>query len=713
MDTNLKKSKKFKAFCYRMIAMGALITTIATAFMGREAFINLSREGRGTLAGNIYYLTEFREYISFLYENSLIAYAGPGDDAGCPLVNRYSGSIVNQAYQEIHDKINLTRGDLFYSVQYLNPEVQEWEDLFPNSTPVVFSQEGGYPLLPENIKLCCFWDGSAGRVYFFSSGQTISDWGVAEENSARELFPIKQLYTYSDQYYTAQYRTDRENVDKLRLVFAVRDDGTYSSNYLTKLADRARGYQYILILCFGSGLLTFVFGILSLASRKAMAEAQKDYAAFTRKIWLEIKLILLTGFFAVLVYYGLHRGMDTASARISCYPVMWLYFPAGCILYLLFTDLRCNHITALKNFFPVKLFNFAKTYVAGKPWHRRAMDMYVFIGVGAVLTLLGGIGNLYISNYTYEWRQALQIKELGFLLIAAGIVLTLVFIRLRRFVKDNRRLTDELSLLQEGRSGGNLQLPDKSLLKQAASDLNALEDGIENAVEQKNRSNKMRVELITNVSHDLKTPLTSIINYADLLCEENLETPAAEYAEALRSKAYRLKTMVQDVFELSKATSGNLPVEIVKLDLVKLVHQTLADMDERIRESSLTFKLHVAQEPLFIEADGEKLYRVFQNLFVNALQYSLDHSRVHILLTAENGYALAKVKNTSLQELDFDPEEIVERFVRADSARTTEGSGLGLSIAQSFTEACGGMFQIALDADLFTACVRFPLAAME
>lgn len=713
MDTNLKKSKKFKAFCYRMIAVGALITTIATAFMGREAFVNLSREGRGTLSGDIYYLTEFREYISFLYENALITYAGPGDDAGNPLVNRYSASIVDQAHQEIPAKINLTRGDLFYSIQYFDQEVQEWEDLDPYSTPVVFSQEGGYPLLPENMKLCCFWDGSAGRVYFFSSGQTIRDWGATEEDSAKKLFPIKQLYTYSDQYYTAQYRADRENVDKLRLVFAVRDDGIYSSNYLRGMAERARGYQHILILFFVSGLLMVVFGVLSLVSRKAAVEAQKDYAAFTRKIWLEIKLILLIGFFAVLVFFGLNRGMDATSLRIGRYSVMWLYFPMGCILYLFFTDLRCNHIVALKNFFPVKLFNFVKTYVGGKPWHRRAMNMYAFIGVSAVLTLIGGIGNLYISNYMYEWRQELQNKELGFLLIAVGIVLTLVFIRLRRFVKDNRRLTDELSLLQEGRPGGNLQLSDKSLLKQAAADLNALEDGIENAVEQKNRSNKMRVELITNVSHDLKTPLTSIINYADLLCEENLEPPAAEYAEALRSKAYRLKTMVQDVFELSKATSGNLPVEMVKLDLVKLVHQTLADMDERIRESNLTFKLHVAEEPLFIEADGEKLYRVFQNLFVNALQYSLDHSRVHILLTAENGFALAKVKNTSLQELDFDPAEIVERFVRADSARTTEGSGLGLSIVQSFTEACGGTFQIALDADLFTACVRFPLAEME
>ena len=169
--------------------------------------------------------------------------------------------------------------------------------------------------------------------------------------------------------------------------------------------------------------------------------------------------------------------------------------------------------------------------------------------------------------------------------------------------------------------------------------------------------------------------------------------------------------MVQDVFELSKATSGNLPIEVARLDLAKLVRQTLADMDERIQESSLTFKLSVTSEPLMIEADGEKLYRVFQNLIINALQYSLENSRVYIQLDSIDHRAVAWVKNTSRQELNFEPAEIVERFVRADSSRTTEGHGLGLSIVQSFTEACGGDFYIDLNADLFTACVSFPLSA--
>ncbi|MGN1148258.1 MAG: sensor histidine kinase, partial [Lachnospiraceae bacterium] len=284
------------------------------------------------------------------------------------------------------------------------------------------------------------------------------------------------------------------------------------------------------------------------------------------------------------------------------------------------------------------------------------------------------------------------------------------YIRSKNYIRDTKAIADKLSSLQLGALNTPLTLSKHSLLAQTAEDINKLESGIESAVEQKDRSNRMRVELITNVSHDLKTPLTSIINYADLLCEEQLPETAAGYATSLRAKAYRLKNMVQDVFELSKATSGNLPVEEQLLDLVKLIRQTLADMDERISGSSLTFKTVISTEPIMIMADGDKLYRVFQNLFVNALQYSLENSRVYVQLSVEDGRACARVKNTSKNELDFDTTEIMERFVRADASRTTEGSGLGLSIVQSFTEACGGSFNISTDADMFIACVSFPLA---
>ena len=364
-------------------------------------------------------------------------------------------------------------------------------------------------------------------------------------------------------------------------------------------------------------------------------------------------------------------------------------------------------------------FQYAKEYIDGLPWYRKAMHMSASMLISGIACLiLGALLLIYLYAYpdnafyrglSREWSYIFNISCV--VLLLTGILLLCMYFRAKRFARDTKAVTEKLSSLQLGALDTPLTLSKKSLLAQAAEDINKLESGIEAAVEQRDRSNRMRVELITNVSHDLKTPLTSIINYADLLCEEDLPDAAADYAAALQKKAYRLKNMVEDVFALSKATSGNLPVEKRLLDLAKLIRQTLADMDEQISASTLTFKTAIATEPIMIEADGDRLYRVFQNLFVNCIQYSLEHSRVHVQLHTEGGFAYAKVKNTSKNELDFDTKEIMERFVRADTSRTTEGSGLGLSIVQSFTEACGGTFSIETDADMFIACIRLPLSA--
>ena len=219
--------------------------------------------------------------------------------------------------------------------------------------------------------------------------------------------------------------------------------------------------------------------------------------------------------------------------------------------------------------------------------------------------------------------------------------------------------------------------------------------------------------LFRSVSHDIKTPLTSIISYAELLRQEKeLPQHVKEYIQILGEKAERLRGIVQDVFEISKATSGQLPMQMEMLDMGKLLRQTLADMNDQISQSTLVIRTSIPEQPVSVTADGQRLYRVFQNLLQNALRYSLEGSRVYLSLTEEDGRAVARIKNTSGVELS-DGKDFTERFVRGDASRTDGGSGLGLSIAKSFTEVCGGKLTVETDADLFTVTVSFPTGGEE
>lgn len=279
----------------------------------------------------------------------------------------------------------------------------------------------------------------------------------------------------------------------------------------------------------------------------------------------------------------------------------------------------------------------------------------------------------------------------------------------RRTIEDSARLLRQIAAIRDGEMTLPLVL-DNADLTEAARNLNEIQQGMNAALEERLKSERMKVELITNVSHDVKTPLTSIISYVELLKqEENLPAHVRDYIRILDNKSRRLKTMVQDVFEISKAASGQLPVKLETLDYGKLLRQTLADMASQIEAAPVTVKSDVPEEPVLIFADGQRLYRVFQNLVQNALQYSLKGSRVYITLNTAERNAVASVKNTSEMELAGDV-DFTERFVRGDSSRADGGSGLGLSIARGFTEACGGRLSIETDADLFTALVEFPLA---
>ncbi len=691
MDTNLKKSKKIRAFIYKTIMFASLFTMIGTSLIGREAFVNLYKEGPGTLTGNLYYMTEFREYVSKLYTYSLLGYAGAGDDKGYPLSGNNNKAVSDAAKKAFEAELSKGREDILIHIDY--PSKYFTMDNFDYP---LFSEYDGHLLLPEDVILCCYWNGKQETLIFLPD----------------DLYPVNVSPTT---YFTHPYKPNANTAGMIKLVIAVPDATYYQSDYLNKLAHIAGVYRKLLFTVFISAAIFLLSGICSLLCHRANKEMQRDAGRFTQKLWMELKLLLLIGIIYSCYRMNLWYFNGSILPRFYGVNFLWMYGVVAVLIYLLLNDWKQNKIATFRHSITYATLHTLHQYTKGVSWYRKICHTHYAFVLSGVLCIVAGITFLYLGlGKQLYYTSSIPIRALyifGFALILLGLLMLLCSLRLKHFLEDTYTVANKLTDISHGTSDTELHLSSHSLLTTVATDLDSIELGIEAAVEQTVRSNKMRVELITNVSHDLKTPLTSIINYADLLCEENLPQPANEYAASLRTKAYRLKGMVQDVFELSKATSGNLPIEAVRLDLAKLIRQTLADMDERITESSLSFKLHIASEPLMIDADGEKLYRVFQNLIINALQYSLENSRVYIQLDNIDNRAVAWVKNTSRQELNFNPAEIVERFVRADSSRTTEGHGLGLSIVQSFTEACGGDFHIDLNADLFTACVSFPLSA--
>lgn len=246
--------------------------------------------------------------------------------------------------------------------------------------------------------------------------------------------------------------------------------------------------------------------------------------------------------------------------------------------------------------------------------------------------------------------------------------------------------------------------------RELAENINHISSGLETALQEKVRSERLKADLITNVSHDIKTPLTSIINYVDLIKRENIEDPRIQgYLEVLEQKSQRLKTLTEDLVEASKASSGNLKLEVTSIDFVELIWQTNGEFEEKFALRNLELVPNLPSEPLLIEADGRHLWRVLENLYNNTFKYAMEHSRVYADICQEGDKAAFTIKNISQKPLNIRPDELTERFVRGDVSRATEGSGLGLSIAKSLTELQGGTFLLSIDGDLFKAKVAFPL----
>ena len=288
--------------------------------------------------------------------------------------------------------------------------------------------------------------------------------------------------------------------------------------------------------------------------------------------------------------------------------------------------------------------------------------------------------------------------------VAIYILIKKYFLKISNYYNKLLSCTNEI---KEGNFNYYIE-EDLNIFKPIKEEIFKVKDGFQNALNNELESQKMKVELISNVSHDLKTPLTSIINYTELLKYENLDYKTQkEYIDTLDRKSKRLKTLIEDLFDVSNVKGKNVKLNIEEVNVIGLINYTLLELEDKINKSSLIFSLNFEEDEVILNLDRKRTIRVFENLIVNITKYSLENTRVYIDTRKENNKFYITLRNISKEEIDVDGEYLLERFVRGDKSRNTEGSGLGLSIAKDFIELQGGNLSVNIDGDLFKVIIEF------
>ena len=449
-------------------------------------------------------------------------------------------------------------------------------------------------------------------------------------------------------------------------------------------------------LSCGSFIMFIILAILclvSLSKNKSKINIIEDIVNKI-KVWpIEAKVgIGILGWISWNTTY-IYYNANNYIRRLNLISVIWTSL-ALLIYYVLIRVIIINYNerTLFKNNITIKCWNYLSEIMTRSSLIKTFLIMSgLYVISGLLLFVVSGI---------------LSIFPIGILI---GIILTIIYIVI--FIKELIYL-DKIIIgskaATEGKLNCNIEEKGRGHLRELAHDINNIRDGLRKSIESEMKSENMKTELITNVSHDLKTPLTSIINYIDLLKRENIGSETAkDYINILDKKSQRLKVLIDDLFEASKATSGAMELNITKIDIVQLLKQSLGENDERFKNSNLSVKLDIPDTKIFINGDGQRLYRVFENLISNIVKYSLSNTRVYIQMYVDDENKVVIImRNISAYELDFCANEITTRFKRGDSSRSTEGSGLGLAIAKSIVELHGGKFNIEVDGDLFKSIIR-------
>lgn len=466
-------------------------------------------------------------------------------------------------------------------------------------------------------------------------------------------------------------------------------DDYYSSYIAYQIAQPMQKTAFInLPICF----VLIVLCVLLIGIYTGRKKGEKEiYLNWFDKIPLEVAgtFLLIFFFIAIFWFFSLFE-INNIIAIIIIISILGVSYIIGIIGYETLVKRIKSH-TLWKN---TLLYRLIRVTIHG--------TKKVFNNFGLATKIV-----LAILAFVFMVILLIQWDLIGILLLVAMCVLIFkyTFTRLTKLIK----IKETVKQLYEGNTQIRLQEEEyEGILKELCIYINDIAGGFTNAIEKSLKSERMKTELITNVSHDIKTPLTSIINYVDLLKKEEMPNEKAkEYLEILDKKSQRLKRLTEDLVEASKASSGNIKLTMERLDVKELVKQISGEFEDKLKEKKLELIVSMPEEETIIIADSRYLYRVMENMYSNIVKYALPDSRVYVDIMRKEKTIEIQLKNISKNKLNISADELMERFVRGESSRNTEGSGLGLSIAQSLTELQKGKFNIYLDGDLFKVTISF------
>jgi len=522
---------------------------------------------------------------------------------------------------------------------------------------------------------------------------------------------LSNSYRY---YYSPLLENDYYKITDQSLTIATSVKPTVV-NECRELWEKQREMVYQTI---GSLFVFLLLGIISYIYLVVVCGKDKNgetKTLFIDKVWIEIQVILLSAitfggvaawFILLDEYFAGHFELDFIN---NCVAVISGIVSATVLFFTLsiFRNIKAKKFLERSIIFRVIVFLW-KTFVKILKGFYKLNKNFIKIMAKSLYKKTGIIVISVLLIYTaLIGICGILAPETG-VTVVIGIILFIVLAFL--IAKRTNELDEIKNGVREIRNG-NLSYKIKEMksedMKIFATDINEIGKGLDESVAEKLKAERLKTELITNVSHDIKTPLTSIISYTELLSNvPELPEEAKDYAKIIANKSERLKVLTQDLFEISKVQSGNDNVVLEKLDISLLIDQALAEHDNEIKESQIPFCVNLAKE-LYIMADGRKMSRVISNLVSNILKYSMKNTRAFISAFEKGNEIVVEFKNISAYPMEFDVNEIMGRFVRGDKSRTSEGNGLGLAIVKSFVEVCDGKFDIVVDGDMFKAIITF------